>query len=179
MSKMTWLAGMEIWTENTADITFFCLFNEILSQVRGKQVYKFNPRCFVCDEAGTNYNAIRHIYGEEYCNVNVHGCQFHFKSDARKINNVGIEMRDEFIDICKKLCLVTTVVEYLQLKNQMDDMARIYPLKKWIKWWHDCQSHIFLPYHGTGIPMVNLSEQGNKLIKPCHTMQLSRSMTYL
>ena len=172
MSKMTWLAGMEIWTENTADITFFCLFNEILSQVRGKQVYKFNPRCFVCDEAGTNYNAIRHIYGEEYCNVNVHGCQFHFKSDARKINNVGIEMRDEFIDICKKLCLVTTVVEYLQLKNQMDDMARIYPLKKWIKWWHDCQSHIFLPYHGTGIPMVNLSEQGNKLIKPCHTMQL-------
>ena len=169
---MVWLASMEILTENTADITtIFCLFNENLSQVSGKQDYKFNPRCFICNEVGGNYNAIRHIYGEEYCNVKVHGCQFHFKSDAREmVNNVGIEMRGEFLDICNKLSLVTTVVQYLQLKNQMDDMARIYPLMKWIKWWHDCQSHIFLPYHRIGIPMVNLSEQGKKLIQPCHTM---------
>ena len=127
MSKIIWLAGLEIRTENTADITtIFQLFNEILSQVSGKQNYKFNPRCFICDEVGANYNLIFIIYGEEYCNTKVCGCQFHFKSDARKMaNNVGIEMRDKFIDICNKLCLVTTVMQYLQLKNQMDDMARI------------------------------------------------------
>ena len=54
----------------------------------------------------------------------------------------------------------------------------IYPLKKWIKWWHDCQSHIFLLYHGTRIPMVNLSEQGHKLIKPSHTMRLVHAAKY-
>ena len=139
MSKMVWLAGMEIRTENTTDITtFFHLFNEILTKVSGKHDYKFNLRCFVCDEAGANYNAIQNIYGEEYCNARVCGCQFHFKSDVRKMaNNIGVEMREEFIDICNKLCSVTTVAQYLQLKQQMDDMARIYPLKKWIKWWHD------------------------------------------
>ena len=112
MSKMIWLAGMEIRTENTTDITtFFCLFNEILTKVGGKHDYKFNLRCYVCDEAGANYNAIQHIYGEEYCNAKVCGCQFHFKSDGRKMaNNIGVAMREEFIDICNKLCSVTTVM---------------------------------------------------------------------
>ena len=105
MSKMIWLAEMEIHTKNTVDITtFFWLFNEIFSQVSGKQDYKFNPRCFVCNKLGANYNVIRHIYREEYCNAKVCGCQFHFKTDARKMaNNVSIEMRDEFIYICNKL----------------------------------------------------------------------------
>ena len=77
MSKMVWLAGMEIQTENTTDITFFCLFN---------------PRFFVWDESGVNYNAIQHIYGEEYCNTWVRGCQFHFKSDVRKMANIHWDM---------------------------------------------------------------------------------------
>ena len=80
----------------------------------------------------------QNVYGEEFCNARVRGCQFHFKSDVRKMaNNISVEMREEFIDICKKLCSVTTVAQYLQVKQQMDDMAMIYPLKKWIKWWHD------------------------------------------
>ena len=67
MSKVVWLASMEIRTENTQDITtFFCLFNEILTKVSGQEGYKFNPRCFVCDEAGANYNAIHDIYGKNF-----------------------------------------------------------------------------------------------------------------
>ena len=93
-------------------------------------------------------------------------------------NSIGVEMREEFIDICNKLCSVTTVAQYLQLKQQMDDMAKIYPLKKWIKWWHGWRSHIFLPYGRSGIPMVNLSEQRNKLIKPPHTMRLVHAAKY-
>ena len=48
-------------------------------------------------------------------------------------NNVRLEMRDEFIQISANLYTVTTVSQYEKLKAQMDDMARIYPLKKWIK----------------------------------------------
>ena len=87
-------------------------------------------------------------------------------------------MRDEFIQICANLCTVTTVSQYEKLKAQMDDMARIYPLKKWIKWWHARHSHIFLPFCGSGIPMVNLSKQGNKVIKPSHTLQLVHTAKY-
>ena len=60
----------------------------------------------------------------------------------------------------------------------MDEMARIYPLKTWIKWWHDRHSHIFLPFHCSGIPMMNLSEQGNKVIKPSHTLRLVPAAKY-
>ena len=93
MSKVVWLASMEVRTENTQDITtFFCLFNEIFTKVSGQDGYKFNPRCFVCDEAGANYNVMHNIYGEEFCNAQAQGCQFHFKSNVQKMaNNVGLE----------------------------------------------------------------------------------------
>ena len=54
--------------ENTKDIsTFFILLNEVLSDVTRKHEYKFNPRCFMCDEGGANYNMIKNVYGEEFC----------------------------------------------------------------------------------------------------------------
>ena len=60
----------------------------------------------------------------------------------------------------------------------MDEMTRIYPLKKWIKRWHDRCSHIFLPFCGYSILMVNLSEQGNKVIKPSHTLRLAHATKF-
>ena len=45
---------MEIWTENTHDIDqFFRFFNEIVAKEKNVPGYKFNPRCFTCDEGGT------------------------------------------------------------------------------------------------------------------------------
>ena len=79
MREMLRLASMEM-SENTNDISiFFILFNEVLEQVSGIKGYKLNPRCFMCDEGGANYSAVREVYGEEFCRVWVRGCQFHFK----------------------------------------------------------------------------------------------------
>ena len=76
---------MEIQTENTHDITqFFRLFNEIVAKEKKVPRYKFNPRCFVCDEGGYNYNAFTEVYGEDFCNDHVKGCQWHFKNDVIK-----------------------------------------------------------------------------------------------
>ena len=62
------LASMEMCMENTKNIsTFFIFLNEILSDVTGKRDYKFNPRCFMCDEGRANYNAIKNVYDEEFC----------------------------------------------------------------------------------------------------------------
>ena len=48
MREMIHLASVEMHTENAEDIVLF--FNH---------KYKFNPRCFLCDEAGANYKAIK------------------------------------------------------------------------------------------------------------------------
>ena len=85
MREMLRLASMEMRSENTNDISiFFTLFNEVLEKVSGIRGYKFNPRCFVCDEGGTNYRAVREVYGEEFCIDRVRGCQFHFKQQVQK-----------------------------------------------------------------------------------------------
>ena len=53
MKKILHLASMEIRSENTRDIAqFFGFFNEILAKEKKIPGYKFNPRCFICDEGG-------------------------------------------------------------------------------------------------------------------------------
>ena len=58
--------GKEFLLENTCDIAqFFSFFNEILAKEKKIPGYKFNLRCFICDEGGYNYNAITQVYGED------------------------------------------------------------------------------------------------------------------
>ena len=64
MREMLRLASMEMRSENTNDISkFLTLFNEVLEQMSGIKGYKFNLRCFMCDEGGANYIAVRSVWG--------------------------------------------------------------------------------------------------------------------
>ena len=137
MREMLRLASMEMRSENTNDISiFFMLFNEVLEQVSGIKGYKFNLRCSMCDEGGTNYRAVREVYGEEFCRDQVRGCQFHFKKQVQKRKHqIPEENRDKFIQICNQLCLETTVERYEILKGKLKEMARRTPsLWSWIDW---------------------------------------------
>ena len=84
---------MEIRSENYIEISqFFTLFNRICAQVKEEPGYKFNPRFFVCDKGGANWKVLRHIYGAQFTEDGVLGCQWHFKSDVRNyVNRVGPE----------------------------------------------------------------------------------------
>ena len=65
-TKIFHLATMEIHSENMHNIAqFFSFFNEILAKEKKIPGYKFNPRCFICDEGGYNYNAITQVYRED------------------------------------------------------------------------------------------------------------------
>ena len=125
MQEMICLASMEKKTENSNDIAiFFQLFNEILEKVSGIPNYKFNPRCFLCDEGGVNYKAVKIVCGEDFCHDRVRGCQFHFKQQVqKKKHEVPKDHRDEFIKICNELCVITTVARYEILKGRLEDMA--------------------------------------------------------
>ena len=72
------------------------------------------------------------------------------------------DMRDLFTNLCKNLCTATTVVKYNVIKSQLDEIAKVYPgIESWIDWWHEQRKHMFGPFHGAGLPGVNLSKQGN------------------
>ena len=45
-------------------------------------------------------------------------------------------------------------------------------LKAFIMYWEQRKSHVFPPFRGGGIPGLNMSEPGNKPIKPVNTMRL-------
>ena len=129
MKKILRLASMEIRSENHQDITlFFRLFNEILSTVKEEPNYKFNPRYFVCDEAGANYKAITQVYGPEFSAIRVKGCQWHFKSDVKNhVSKLRPEDQETFLTTCNALCDITTVADYNRLKVVLDDLAEKNP----------------------------------------------------
>ena len=169
MKKVLCLASMEIHSEHHKDIALFLqLFNKILEEVSGNDGYKFNPRYFVCDEAGTNYKVITPVYSEEFAAQCIKGCQWHFKSDVQKhLKHVQPEDQDLFLEICFKMCDVTTVADYNRLKGILDDIFEESPkIKPFILYWDPRHSHVFQPFRGTGLPGVNMSEQANKSFKP-------------
>ena len=102
MKKNLHLASMEIHSENTCDIAqFFSFFNEILAKEKKIPGYKFNLRCFICDEGGYNYNTITQVCREDFCNTHIKGCHWHFKNDVvKKSTHIPIKFRDIFKDIC-------------------------------------------------------------------------------
>ena len=54
MKKILCLASMEIHSEKTWDIMqFFSFSNKIVAKEKKIPRYKFNLRCFICDEGGT------------------------------------------------------------------------------------------------------------------------------
>ena len=115
---------------------FLCSWMKFWEKLLEKKNYMFNPRCFMCDEGGANYNAIKKVYGEEFCAERVHGCQFHFKNSVnQRSNKMMLEDQATFKQICKKLCEATTVAMSHVLKGHLDDMANKYEfLKPWIDW---------------------------------------------
>ena len=165
MRKILRIACMDMRSENYRDIAiFFTLLNEILSEVKKEEGYKFNPRAFVCDESGSNHKAIEYIYGEQFTKERVFSCQWHFMSEMNKKKmQVGEELRDKFISLCHKICKeATTVGKYNLYKGRIDEIANLYPgIKASIEWWHVRRSHVFSAFRGGGLPGVNLSEPAN------------------
>ena len=148
----------------------------------GKEGYKFNPRYFVCAEAGANYKVIALVYSEEFAAQHIKGCQWHFKLDIQKhLKHVWPEDQDLFLETCFKMCDVTTVADYNRLKGILDDISEESPeIKPFILYWDPRCSHVFQPFRGTELPGVNVSEQANKSFKPTSSkaMQLVNAVKY-
>ena len=66
---------MEVISESTHEISIFWeLFNEILSEIKGRN-YKFSPKSIMVDENGANYCPIRKVFGLEFATSKIVSCQ--------------------------------------------------------------------------------------------------------
>ena len=127
-----------------------------------------------------NYKAISELYGSEFAVMCVKGCQWHFKSDVKNhVTKLVPEDQDTFVKTCYAMCDVTTVADYNCLKQVLDDLAERNPeIKPFVLYWDPRRSHIFKPFRGSGLPGVNMSEQGNVTFKPSQTMRLVHAAKY-
>ena len=65
------------------------------------------------------------------------------------------------------------------MKQVLDDLAEQNPeIKPFVLYWDPRRSHIFKPFRGSGLPGVNMSEQGNVTFKPSQTMRLVHAAKY-
>ena len=158
------LAVMDVRGETKKDLKKFIeLFNEILEEVTGQEGYKFNPRYFIVDHAGANFNALEDVYGEEFVSTRVMGCGWHFEKDAKKrARLLPAKDQHQFLSICHQLLRTHTSVDYVTLMDHLGAFVLQHPmLHCWAKWWVARQCYTFGPFRDPDAALSNLSEAGN------------------
>ena len=91
MRQLFRLASMEVASESTRTVQLFWkMFNECIQIVK-KEVektkeidttYKFNPKGFMCDESGANFQGMKGVFGPETVTHKIKTCQWHFLHQA-------------------------------------------------------------------------------------------------
>ena len=162
LRKILKLASMEVRKEDTTNIKLFWqLFNEVLTKVNGKPTY-FNPKGIMVDEAGPNYCGVKEVFGQQYCDDKVVGCQLHYKKNVHlKSHRIPESYKAEFVYNCFKLCSAVTVSKYNEVKTCLDEFAQQFPeIQAWLNWWDARKYHVFTPFRRYGYANVTFAEAG-------------------
>ena len=68
------------------------------------------------------------VFGVDFQTSEVVGCKMCYKNDVNKASLIlGVSFRDEFKNICNKMCSVATVTQYNEQKKQLDKIANLFP----------------------------------------------------
>ena len=175
MCRLIKLASMEVRSESAENIaTFFKLWNRVLIVVGDKEdTYFFNPRKIMVDNSGANYAGVRIVFGLEYMIDKMLSCQWHFMHNMEILAQSITDEKecDDFLELCQKLLLSTTIVEYQLTAGMLGQLAEKYPfLRPKLNWWHVRRWHVFGAFRtGPTHAGVNLAEIGNKLWKTTGT----------
>ena len=165
------LASMEVRSESHRTVEIFWdLFNLCLRQVKKDfynekaidNEYKFNPKGWMVDEAGSNFKGMELVFSEEASLHKMKSCQWHFLHQAKNRAHLKGDYEEEVLQACKRLCTVTTVLQYELIMKRLYEIAAIYPkFKPFLDWWDARRFHVFAVFRGFALPGVNLAEIGN------------------
>ena len=115
------LETMEVKSECTREIAKLCnQYNGILSELCGKEGYKFNPKAFLFNEAGADFASIKEEFGDKLFAQRMFTCQWHFRRLAQwKVNAVGEDYQD-CLQLCHHLCTAVIAAHYNVFKSRID-----------------------------------------------------------
>ena len=176
MNKVMALAIMECQNKNTQMIKHFLqTFNKCLQDYTGIGYYKFDPYGIMCDEGGTNMNAIEEVFGKEFmAHKRVVTCQWHFKSCARRqLPGIDKDEQKSFEGFIAKLCECYTKGEYDHISSALKDICDRNDILHWWEWWEALKYHIIPAFRGFKILGLNLAETGHSMIKTKNKIWLS------
>lgn len=160
------LATAEVESECGDTIAvFFQVFNKALQEITKDHSYKFNPRGWIFDEHGGNWNAIRDVFGENAL-ARCKSCDFHFKDCRNRHRNklTSEEEKEMFTSFTDKLLYSASTAAY---NSALEDLMVFVStnerkhLKFWVEWWHTRRYHIFRAWCPKGAPSTNLAEIGH------------------
>ena len=169
---------MDTPREHSDDIEiFFDTFNKALGDYLNEPEYIWNPFLIMMDHKGANFEALEHIYGENFRKYKAVTCQRHLLHCAEKYLAKCLESeRKSFRTWCKQLCQAHTRKEYHRLAGLIKGVAKKYGFLAWWKWWAPRCPHVVPAIHGFNLPRMNMAEVGQSKMKPEKCLWLTEAV---
>ena len=152
---------MEVKGETSEMVALFWkTFAHVVSNVKGHS-YLFNPRGFLVDEAGCNFNGIKEVFGENGLSKAC-SCQFHFglclDNLLKKISGELAEIKVEVRDLGKAILNCNTLTYYNEIRSRLLVIGGVVPtVSNFVEWWHARRYHLFPIFRGYSIASLNLA----------------------
>ena len=141
----------------------------MLSEIKGTEEYKFNPKIWITDEAGANFNVILSVFGQTGVN-RAYTCQFHFKQSLEKmLAKFPPELNDlrgEFEILMLQLLTVPTLSEYQEITSRIRIISSLVPaVQGQVEWWLARRYNIFPIFRGFCLTSLNMAKIGHSTLK--------------
>ncbi len=155
-------ASMDIERENTEMLLLFLqLFNEVLQEVSGNPLYRFNPHGIMVGKNGGNINAVRDVLGDNQV-LKIVTCQWHFKECTwKQVCNINRDKQETFKDLYEGLCYAAMQHEYQCVSEALQNLCQWNNIIQWFDWWDARKYHIVPAFRGYNVPRLNLAEVGH------------------
>ena len=182
LRKQILLATMHCESENKENSeTFWNLWNEALSSGLEER-YMLNPAGLMLDEKGSNWNAIKNVFGCEFMERCI-SCEFDFKQSLnRKMKDsmfTNSEDREKFRNLTRNMLEAQTEIQFktavTNLESFITEKKERNSLSEWLKWWLARKEHIFRDFKDRECPESNLSEV---MYSSCVTTKLTHMTLY-
>ena len=118
------------------------------------------------DDNGANYCTMKQAFGVNFVTPKVVSRQMHYKNDVNRVSyRIGSSYRDLFKSICYGRCCIATGEEYNEQKQQLDEIANMFPdISQLVTWWDARKYHMFSAFKCFGYSNVTLAKSGNAVL---------------
>ena len=158
-------------SESTVTVKLFWqLFNECLQIVekkieKSKEIdnqYKFNPKGFMGDKAGSNFRGMQEVFGLITVTHKVKTCQWHFLHQLAHKSKMTNDYEEEVMRLRYKLCSVALLLLCKLIMARLFEIRDMFPkFLPCLKWWDARRYHVFNVFRQFNLIGVNLAEIGN------------------